>query len=67
MRQCKCGGVLREGRFLDGRTSLKCEGCARYEIFRPIGEAPPEVDSAQSGDLFNAPGDKGAVGKGCDA
>lgn len=45
-RQCQCGGVLHEGRFMDGRTSLKCAGCGRYEIFRPIGEASPEVNSA---------------------
>lgn len=63
-RQCKCGGVLHEGRFLDGRTSLKCADCARYEIFRPVGEAPKGAPADAGGDLFAQTGEQAHPAEG---
>ena len=42
MRQCKCGGVIREAELTQNRQSWRCDSCNRYEIFRPEQEATTE-------------------------
>ena len=35
MRQCKCGGMIREHQLTQGRQAWTCSACGRYEI---VGE-----------------------------
>ena len=32
MRQCKCGGLVREHQLTQGRQAWTCGACGRYEI-----------------------------------
>jgi hypothetical protein len=35
MRQCKCGGLVREHQLTQGRQAWTCGACGRYEV---VGE-----------------------------
>lgn len=59
MRQCQCGGVLREHELTDGRTAYTCAQCGRYQALEPraIEPAPQEAITRALwvlGDFVNA-------------
>ena len=50
MRQCKCGGVIREAELTQNRQSWRCDSCNRYEIFRP--EQEPAEERKEQSEMF---------------
>ena len=32
MRQCKCGGVIRQHQLVNNREAWTCNACGRYEV-----------------------------------
>ena len=42
MRQCSCGGVIRQHQLTGNREAWTCNACGRYEaIERPLPASPP--------------------------
>jgi hypothetical protein len=35
MRQCKCGGVVRQHQLAHNREAWTCNECGRYEVVKP--------------------------------
>ena len=46
MRQCKCGGLVKEHVLTGNRVAWTCQGCARYEV-QDTGKVQTK-DGAQS-------------------
>jgi hypothetical protein len=49
MRQCKCGGQVRQSELTSGRVAWTCTSCKRYEI-----KSKDFVDTARS-EVMNRP------------
>ena len=58
MKQCKCGGIVRQHSLANGREAWKCGCCSRYEIVQvavsdvknqdDIGLEPVEVYESET-------------------
>jgi hypothetical protein len=58
MRQCKCGGLIREHDLVDGRVAWACNSCKRYEKVTlpttpvpPYNRCNPQPDEARRGEI----------------
>jgi len=47
MRQCKCGGKVREHVLTQNRVAWTCGDCGRYEVISPQGINKGERDGKQ--------------------
>lgn len=45
MRQCPCGGVIREHELTGERTAWTCSDCGRYDAIKRAGCAPKSAVS----------------------